>query len=138
VVVFATVEPGQDANQLTIHSRVLEFPDATGQKLGLDQYNIDGQTSPKANKLTAEQYAAISTASQNSDDVEVLAAPSVGTASGRQAEIQIVDAHQTASGEKYSTGPVIDFIPTISADGKSVQLVMVAQLNFSTGLPSNH
>jgi RNA polymerase sigma factor (sigma-70 family) len=136
--VFATVESGQD-NQLTISSKVLEFTDEADARLGLNEFNIDDQTQThiKPNKISAEQYEAISMAAQNSDGVETLATPSVLLASGNSAQVVSIETHSTPSGEKYSTGPVIDFIPTISEDGQSVKMVMVAQLNLSTHLPPN-
>jgi len=139
VLIFTTVEPGQDANQLTIKSKVLEFTDEAGENLGLSQFQVDDQPQSrlKSDKITSEQYEALSRASQNSDSVEILAAPSVSLISGRSAQVQATEIRQLPSGEKYSTGPVIDFIPTISEDDQSVQLVMVAQLNLPTQPPPN-
>jgi type II secretory pathway component GspD/PulD (secretin) len=67
---------------------------------------------------------------EGSGGATILASPSVITANGMQAQVQIVDMHETPSGEKYSTGPVLNFMPTISPDGQSVQMVIVAQLNY--------
>jgi type II secretory pathway component HofQ len=80
--------------------------------------------------LSADQLEAILKAAKDSGGAEILASPSVITTSGRQAQVQIVDMHQTPSGEKYSTGPILNFMPTISPDGQSVQMVIVAQLNY--------
>jgi len=132
--IFTTVQPGQDANQLTINSKVLEFTDEAAEKLGVSQFKVDDQFKPtfKSNKIPVEQYEAISKAAQNPDGIDILAAPSVSTMSGRQTQIQSIDIHSTPSGEEYSTGPVIDFIPMISEDGRSVQMEIVAQLNLLT------
>ncbi len=73
---------------------------------------------------------------KDAEGAEIVSAPTVTTLSGRQAQIQTVDIHQTPSGEKYSTGPVIDFIPTISPDGQSVQMVIAAQLSYLMQNPS--
>lgn len=133
-LVFVTVERGQDASQLTIKSKELEFTDEAGERLGISQFQVDDQPQSrlKSNKITTEQYETISKASQNSDGIEMLAAPEVSMTSGSQAQVQCDQIRQTPSGEKYSIGPVIDFIPTISEDGQSVKMIMVAKVNFST------
>ena len=133
-LIFTTVKPGQDGNQLTINSKVLEFTDEAAEKLGVSQFQVDDrpQSKLKSNKITIEQYEAISNASQNSPGVEMMAAPSVSLISGRGAQVQNTETRRLPSGEEYSIGPVIDFIPTISENGQSVQMVMVAQVNFPT------
>jgi hypothetical protein len=60
---------------------------------------------------------------------------SITTLSGRYAKVRTVDMHQTPPGEKYSTGPVIDIIPTIAADGQSVQLLISAHLDYPMQVP---
>ncbi|MEI9864859.1 MAG: hypothetical protein WDN00_09960 [Limisphaerales bacterium] len=131
-LIFTTVEPGQDANQLTIKSRVLEFTDEACEKFGVSQFQVDDQPQSrlKSNKIASEQYTAITQASQNSEGVEIMAAPSVSLVSGMSAQIQSTQGRTLPSGEKYFSGPVVDFIPTISEGGQSVDLVMVARVNF--------
>jgi hypothetical protein len=138
-LIFTTVKPDQEANQLTIQSKVLEFTDDAADKLGLSQFQVDDQPQSmlKSNKLTVEQYEAISKASQNIDGVEIIAAPAVSLTSGRTAQVQSTEVRSLTSGEKYFTGPVIDLIPAISEDGQSVSMVMVAQVNFSTKPETN-
>jgi RNA polymerase sigma factor (sigma-70 family) len=138
-LIFTTVKPDQEANQMTIQSKVLEFTDDAADKLGLSQFQVDDQPQSmlKSNKLTVEQYEAISKASQNIDGVEIIAAPAVSLTSGRTAQVQSTEVRSLPSGEKYFTGPVIDLIPAISEDGQSVSMVMVAQVNFSTKPETN-
>ena len=134
LLVFTTAVPNQEANQLTISSKVMEFTDDAAEKLGISQFQVDDQPQSKlkANKIPVEQYNALLQASQNTDGVETIAAPSVSLLSGRSAQVQSIEIRQLPSGEKYSTGPIIDFIPTISQDGQSVNLVMVSQINSLT------
>jgi len=133
-LIFTTVAPGQDAKQLTIKSRVLEFTDEAGEKLGVSQFQVDDQPQAglKSNKISIELYETIKQESQNSGGVVTIAAPEVVLISGMSAQIQETQVRSLPSGEKYFTGPVVDFIPTISEDGQSVNLVMVARVNFPT------
>jgi hypothetical protein len=43
--------------------------------------------------------------------------------------VETLDIHGWP-GQQISTGPVLNFVPTISADGQSVQVVMTARLNY--------
>ena len=133
---ITTFQPTDNANSLIIKASILEYPEDAGKALGLDQFNVDGQSASKANTVTRDQAASILDAAQRIDGADILAQPSVSIESGRMAEVQVVDLHQIPSGEKYSTGPVIDFIPTISPDGQSVQMVIASHLNYpiSTGM----
>jgi len=129
-VVFAVPKHGDDSAQLTIETRIVEFPEDTAKKLGLDQLNTDSKEANSSVILTPDQYEAVLKATKDSEEITILGEPSVTTVSGRQAQIQGVDLKTGPSGEKYSVGPVVDFMPTISADGKSVDLEIVANLNY--------
>lgn len=129
-IVLTTLHRGDDVKQVTIMSKVLEYTEEAGEALGLAQYNIEGQIASRAHILNPDQAKALQSAAQQDERVKLVAAPGVTTLSGRQAQLQAVDVRQTASGEKYSTGPVVDFIPIISPDGESVHVLVSAQLNY--------
>ncbi len=136
-VAITTFRPIDNANSLSIKTSILEYPEDTGKALGLDQFNVDGQFASKANTMSRDQAASILEAAQKAGGTDLLAQPEVSLESGRMAEILTGDLRQTASGEKYSTGPIIDFIPTISPDGQSVQMVIASHLNYliSSAMP---
>lgn len=140
-ITLVTLHQGEDGKQLTISSRLLEYTEQAGEKLGLSRFNLDEQTSDglntraKAHTITKEQSEAILKAAKDLEGTQIIAAPSVSTLSGRQAQIQVVDIHSGPSGEKYSTGPVLDFIPTIAPDGQTVQMVFSAQLAYRIPAP---
>ncbi len=138
VLTITTFAPIDDGKTLDIKSHIFEYPEDAGKALGLDQFNVDGQTTTAANTMTRDQAAAILAATQRINGVNILTAPEVTTESGRQAQVSATDMNQTPSGEKYSTGPVIDMIPTISPDGQSVQMIITSQLNCAipTGIPT--
>ena len=104
------------------------------------QFNFVGRTNggqpdrTEAHTITTEQSEAILKAAEDSEGVE-LTAGSVSTASGRRAEVLTLELHRTPSGENYSTGPRLNFLPIISPDGQSVQMVITAQLNYLLPVP---
>jgi RNA polymerase sigma factor (sigma-70 family) len=61
---------------------------------------------------------------------DVLAAPGMTTANGRQAQIAIHDRIQVG-GETFQTGPSLEFVPTISADGKSIDLRVMTVISIA-------
>jgi len=139
-LVLMTFEPGGDGRQITIHSRIMEFTEEAGESIGLAQYNIDaekaqGPRPAKVHKLAPEQTQAILKAARDTQGIDVLEAPRVTTLSGNQAQIQAVQTRSMPTGEPFSTGPVLDFIPTVSPDGQSVQVIFSAQLNFLVPQP---
>ncbi len=132
---LSTPQSADGGKSILIKSKIFAVPETAGKELGLEQFNVDGQTSNHAHALNPDQVAALLNAARASAGVELLTAPEVTTGSGRQAEIQVGDMHQTPSGESYFTGPVINLIPTISQDGKSVQLVIAVQINSPLLIP---
>jgi hypothetical protein len=137
-IVLAAPERGEDAQQLTIKSYVLEYAEDVGKTLELPQFKIaadGGQAAYGAHPLTADQFEVLMKAARNNEGVEIVATPTITTANGRMAEAQALDIHSVAFGGQYSTGPVLNFIPTISPDGKSVQMVITARLNYHTQPP---
>jgi RNA polymerase sigma factor (sigma-70 family) len=138
-IVLVSLGREAGAGQVRIKSTIVEFTDDAGERLGLNQFNLavtDGQSTAKTHTLTADQLEVILKSAKATAGIDVLDAPVVTTLSGRQAQIQSVQQRTMPSGEPFSTGPVIDFIPTISADGQSVQLIMAAQLNLL--VPNQH
>ena len=135
-MVLTTFQPGTDGQQLTINSTVLEYPEDAGKALGLAQFNNDGLSvdgngvDDQAHKLNSTQVEAILKAAKDYEGVEILAEPSVTTANGMPAQITSLVLRQTPSGKRYSTGPVLNFKPTISPDGQSVQMRIDARLDY--------
>jgi type II secretory pathway component GspD/PulD (secretin) len=125
-----TFERGDDAQQLAIHSKILEFTEDAGQKFGLDQFNVDKGKHSNAHVLNPEQSEAILNLAKDSKDIKVVSSPTITTRSGGQAQVSMQEMHSTSTGEEFATGPAIDLIPTISPDGNSVNLITTAQLNY--------
>lgn len=134
-IVLTTLERGDTTDQLTLRSKILEFSEEAGEKLGLAQFNLGQIKGSDAHKLTAEQSQAILKTIKDSPDVVVVSSPGVTTLSGRQAEIAVTESHTTSTGEPFTTGPKINFVPTISQDGQSVRMLTIAQLNYLVPKP---
>lgn len=134
-LVLATVERGGDAQQITIRSRVIEYTETGATELGLAGFN-DGQQAKGTLTLDTKQATDLLARVQNSREAALANGMSVITASGRPAQVQVVEVRATPSGEKYALGPILDVIPTVSSDGESVQVVMTAQLNYRIPLPT--
>ena len=129
-IILANIGHGDDATQIMITSKILEYTEAAGEKLGFSKFNTDDSLPTRPNTLTAEQASELLRLAQGSEEVTLVGAPRISTGSGGQAQIQVVGQHSTPSGQKYTTGQVVDVIPTVSPDGQSVQLVMTAQLSY--------
>ena len=136
-IVMANVAHGDDATQVTITSKILEYSETAGAKLGFSKFNTDESLPTRPDTLTAEQANELLRLAQGSEEVTLVSSPRIITRSGGQAQIQSVEMHTTPAGQKFPTGPVLDVFPTISPDGQSVQLVMTAQLNYLIPIPTH-
>ena len=134
-IVITRASPENDPQQLTIKSYVFEYTEDAGSVNGLAQFNTDEQDGTKPTVLSSDQFEALWKAAEGHSGIEIVAQQAVTTLSGRHTQVQTVDMHQIPSGEKYSTGPVIDVIPTITPDGQSVQMVISAHLNYPIPVP---
>jgi type II secretory pathway component GspD/PulD (secretin) len=98
--------------------------------------------------LTDAQYRVLLRALEQREGVDVLSAPRVTTLSGRQAQIQVVDTRSVLTGinplalvqpgapvaagtvpfltSTIPTGPTLDIIPTVAADGYTLELNVFA------------
>jgi len=116
--------------------------------------------------LTDPQFRMVISAIQNRDGADVLSAPRVTTESGRQAHVQVTDLVNLITGvfptggttavgtglgttslleghngftfntSPFSEGPTLDVLPTISADGYSIQMVLIPTLTEFVGYDS--
>lgn len=135
--VFATVRRGEGAGQVNISSTVIEYTEAGARESGFSGFYDENTQTPKGTfTLDAKQTADVLQHAQDPERASVTSGLAVTTINGRMAEVQTVELRQIPSGEKYTTGPIINFIPTVAADGESVQIVMTAQLSYRIPLPT--
>jgi beta-lactamase regulating signal transducer with metallopeptidase domain len=107
--------------------------------------NAEGSALPVAEILSGPQSRILLRALEKAGGVDILAAPKVTTLSGRQTQISIQDAHTVVNGpglgrsvntniistngfwvENILTGPVLDVLPTVSADGFAIEMGLQA------------
>ena len=137
-LVVVTLEPMDDAKQVTIQSRILAYPEEVGERLGLAQFNVDekdGFRTGKTQKLSVEFVNQLLKSAGESVGVELMSSPKLTMLTGRQGQIQTQQIRSLPNGDTYSTGPVIDVIPNVSADGRSVQLMLNARLSLLVPRP---
>lgn len=115
--------PDDNAPTLKIETKIIELPE---EKLNwfLEKQTADGVST---GVLGVEAYKAFMKMANTTAGVDVLSAPAISTLDGRACEISVTDT-RNIGGKDFTTGPVINFIPKISADGQAVELEMSAVL----------
>jgi type II secretory pathway component GspD/PulD (secretin) len=111
-----------------VQTRIVELSEEALTRHGLTGLKSDAAETGGQLLLTDAQQRQIFGALEQEEGVSVLAAPRVLSLSGRQAQIKIANAHTTPTGESFETGPLLDLVPTVAADGRSVDLRVSAQM----------
>jgi hypothetical protein len=122
------VGDASSANQVVVQARIVELPEETLARYGLTALKNDAVETGGKMLLGQPELKELFSALEQEPEVSVVAAPRVITLSGRQAQIKIADAHTTHTGEFYETGPVLDIVPSIAADGRSIDLRLSAEM----------
>ncbi|MGD1083328.1 MAG: sigma-70 family RNA polymerase sigma factor [Verrucomicrobiota bacterium] len=112
--------------QIRIDSKFVEAPDQVLTKLELQSLFTDENDSKKVVRCSASLCQSLLNSIGQSPGADLLSAPSVVTLLGRQAQVAVQDSEMIA-GKNQLLGPSVDFLPTLSADGKSVDLVVIAR-----------
>jgi general secretion pathway protein D len=109
--------------------------------------------------LTAAQFRSALKALESRAGVDILVAPRVTTLSGRQAQVKVTNVRYVVTGlesstnwnpagvsnaasvlspvaEPIETGPVVDLVPHVQADGWTIQLSVVANVREFLGYDS--
>jgi len=114
--------------QIMVQTRIVELSEEALSRHGLTGLRSDAVETGGQMLLTEAQQRQIFGALEQEEGVSVLAAPRISTLSGRQAQIKIANAHKTPTGESFETGPIVDLVPTVAADGRSVDMRVSAQM----------
>jgi general secretion pathway protein D len=91
--------------------------------------------------LTDSQFRAFIQAIEQRDGTDILSTPRITTLSGREARVavtglDVITATNAPTGSSSNTiedGPALDVIPTVNADGYTIQLVLNASLRVFLG-----
>lgn len=109
--------------------------------------------------LTPQQYAVALRALKQREDVTFIAAPRVLTPSGRQAQLKTVQVRTLVTGldlstnlppepgqpprhppisEPFELGPVVDVVPYVLVDGRSIQMTVIPSIKEFVGYDLEH
>ena len=121
-------QPGSGADQISLETHIVELSEQALARLGLDSLKSDSMETGAQLTLNETQARAILDDLRQTEGVDVLGAPRVLTLSGRQAQVKIANTFIGPTGEPFETGPMVDVVPTIGADGRSADLQLDAQV----------
>jgi type II secretory pathway component GspD/PulD (secretin) len=133
LVLIDSVIGGPDMpGMVTIQARFAEMPEDVLSKTGLDWMKSGTRESSSQSILDSEESAHLVATLENSQGVNVLSAPKVSALDGRQAQIKTVNLRTFGPGETHELGPVVDLVPHLSTDGRSVDLTVIARLKIES------
>ena len=117
----AFVDLGLERDTFLYVSDFFEEAEEDFVKLGLKPFFVTENDSKVAVKYSSVQLQSLMDAIKTNFGADVLSAPRVITLAGRQAAVSATEV-QTIAGKEETLGPSIDLLPSISADGVSVDL----------------
>jgi hypothetical protein len=118
----------ESPGQISVQTRIVELSEEALTRHGLTGLKSDAAETGGQLLLTDAQQRQIFGALEQEEGTSVLAAPRVLTLSGRQAQIKVVETTMMPTGESFETGPVLDLVPTVAADGRSIDMRVSAQM----------
>ncbi len=123
--------PSPSANspgQVSVQTRIVELSEEALTRHGLTGLKSDAAETGGQLLLTYAQQRQILDGLEQEEGVNILAAPRVVTLSGRQAQVKVVETTMVLAGESFETGPLLDLVPTVAADGRSIDMRVSAQM----------
>jgi hypothetical protein len=129
VFVDASKIPNEEPLQLDLRTKYLELPDELLAQHGLAGLISDKNDTTAQSSITREQMLALFESLKDQPGVDLLSAPTVTTLDGRQAQIKSVDVVTTPDGQQHELGPSVDIVPSVTANGESIDLTVIASLN---------
>jgi hypothetical protein len=133
---FAMAVPTRDPSggeTVTIQAKLFELTDEALSKL--DTTALIRAAGQQAT-MNPDQLASFSKSLETTPGVSVLTSPTLSVFSGREGRISVSN-HMTVPGTStvLELGPTIEFIPTLGADGSTVELAVDAKLTLPNNLP---
>jgi len=116
--------------QILLQAKLIEMPEGVITDIGMDALRAEQKESSSLGMLNKEQAESILKQLEETAGVELLSAPRVATFDGKQARVQMSQT-KMIGGSNQQVGPVIEFIPRMSADGSAVDLTISAQLRMA-------
>lgn len=129
--IFAVPKQGSGAGELTIQTHILELPEDQVTRYGLqDIHPSAGTENLSSATLTKSQFETLVKTARQDGSVRFLGSPSITTLSGKETQLRNSDIRKTPSGDAFDAGQIINILPTISADGGSVDFTMIAHPDY--------
>jgi type II secretory pathway pseudopilin PulG len=130
VLLTPRIAPDGAAGQVMFEAMFVEAPDEVLAGRGLERFQAAGKETSQQGVLTAAEARALLKHLEGTPGVDILSAPRLSTADGRQAQIQMVELKTVpGSDEQVPFGPMLDVVPRLAPDGASVDVTLQAQLN---------
>jgi DNA-directed RNA polymerase specialized sigma24 family protein len=123
---------GDNTDQVSIKTKVIEATEAALSKVGLDTFKAEGAESSVQHVFAADQMDALFKELQGADGVDFLAESDMLTADGRQVQIRAIDQQ---GGVEQNLGSTIDVVPVISTDKRAIDVTLRAGVNRLTPKP---
>jgi len=135
LLVFMTpqLEFGGDYQSVFVQAQLVDVPDSVLAALDLEALRTDAIESSLKEVFSAERADAILNALREAEGVNFLSGPRVVARDGQQAQISVTKA-EVIAGETHTLGPIINFLPSVSSDGNSVEVAVEAEVG--TLIPS--
>lgn len=130
-----TVEAlGGRRGQIDLESHIFEMPEEILDKTisnlnlpGMGRLKTDAKATSSHSLFTSDEADLLLKTLKDTTGVELLSAPRVLTADGRQAVVSVTE-NKMVEGREHALGPSLDVEPRIATDGSSVNLTVVARL----------
>ena len=122
--------PGEPT-QVAVQARFAEMPEEALEKIGLASLKSQGKESTAQSVLEPDQSQSLRDQLEATQGVNLLSAPKITTLDGRQAQIKTVNV-RTIGDNQYEFGPVVDIVPKVSADGRSIDMTVIAHLKLES------
>ncbi len=103
----------KEGGQITLGTKFVEF--------AMDRMDAESTMKLNSGRLSTADAQSLIEHFEKTDGVDILSSPNITTLDGRQSQVSVGETIDV-QGEKIQLGPVVNFIPTISADGTSVSL----------------
>lgn len=137
---FGMAVPSRDpsgGDTVEIQTKWFEVSDEVLAKLDATTATTLLRAAGQQANMTPDQLAAFLKTLDSTPGIDTISSPAMTISSGRQGRVTVGNSLQTPEGATIELGPAMDFIPTLSADGSSVDLVVDAKLTLPKTPPSD-
>jgi hypothetical protein len=125
---------GASGEQVFIQASIVEAPDAVLAELGLETIKVPGEESSIKEVLSSGQAEAIFERLKGTEGVKFVAQPNALTLPGEEATLSVTQPI-TVAGQPKQLGPIIKVLPSLLADGRTLNIRMGAEVGVLSSKP---